>query len=123
MERISGTSAMMCEIWRLTLVLNFSKLGQLRAYRIVDSPFLVKWLLDLPGIPLDCPPKEPVEPKPKTDGGTVTQKQRDDYVEACTKYGIRLRIFQAKRRISETPVLRMRQSQVPILVYLIETHI
>jgi len=114
MERISGTSALMCEIWRLTLVLNFENLGKMRDYKICDSPFLVKWLLDLPGIPLDCPPKIPVEPKPKTDGGTVTQKQRDEYEEACTKYAAKLRLFNSKRRISETPVLRMRQSQVPL---------
>jgi len=116
MERFSGTSAMMGEIWRLTLVLNYGKLRELRDYRIIDSEFLVKWLLDLPGIPLDCPPKEPVEPKPKTDGGTVTQKQKDEYAAACTKYATRLRAFQAKRRISETPVLRMRQSQVRVLL-------
>lgn len=116
MERISGTSAMMCEIWRLTLVLNYENMGKLRDYKISDSPFLVEWLLDSSGVPLDCPPKQPVEPKPKTDGGTVTQKQRDDYQEACVKYAARLSIFNAKRRISETPVLRMRQSQVRILL-------
>jgi hypothetical protein len=116
MERISGTSVMMCELWRLKLVLNFSRLGQFRAYRICDSPFLVKWLLDSPGIPLDCPPKEPPEPKPKTDGGTVTQKQSDDYAEACSKYAIKLRLFQSKQRIAVTPVLKMRQSQVRVLV-------
>lgn len=116
MERISGTSAMMCEIWRLTLVLNYSRMGELRNYRISDSAFLTRWLLELPGIPLDCPPKEPVEPKPKTSGGTVTQKQRDDYQEACVKYAARLSLFQAKRRISETPVLKMRQSQVRTLL-------
>jgi hypothetical protein len=116
MERMSGTSAIMCELWRLTLVLSYAKLGKLKDYRICDSPFLVKWLLDTPGIPLDCPPKEPVEPKPKTSGGTITNKQRDDYRDACIKYAERLQVFNAKRRIAVTPVLMMRQSQVQVLL-------
>jgi|WetSurMetagenome_2_1015567.scaffolds.fasta_scaffold00074_59 hypothetical protein len=116
MERITGTSALLAEIWRLTLVLNYEKMGELRNFKISDSPFLVEWLLDLPGIPLDCPPKQPVEPKPKTAGGTVTQRQLDEFKEACDKYAARLTVFNAKRRIAETPVLKMRQSQVKILL-------
>jgi hypothetical protein len=103
---------MIIEIWRLKLVLNYHKLPQLRNYKIGDSEFLRTWLVDTPGPLLDCPPKAPVEPKPKTSGGIVTQKELDDYATALAKYTEAMQKFQGERRIIDTPVLKMRQSQI-----------
>jgi len=116
MEKMSGSVAMTIEIWRLKLVLNYHRLRELSSYCISDSPFLVQWLLETPGVPLDCPPKMPVEPLPKTAGGVVTQKQQEEYREQCIKYNDALAAFNSRARISETPVLRMRQSQARTLL-------
>ena len=110
-EKMSGAAALMIELLRLKLIVNFHCLDQLKDWRISTSPFLVTWLVESPGVPLDCPPKAPIEPKPKSAGGLVTEKEKAEYGAACVKYAEQLAVFNAKRRISETPVLRMKQSQ------------
>lgn len=110
-EKMSATAAMTIEIWRLKLILAYPRLSELRNYCIADSDFLRRWLIDTPGPPLDCPPKAPVEPKPKSSGGIVTQKELDDYAEALDKYKVAMHKFEGERRIVDTPVIKMRQSQ------------
>lgn len=52
-EQISGTMGIMMELWRIKLILNHHRLRQLVTWKIEQSAFLVEWLFEMPGTPLD----------------------------------------------------------------------
>ncbi len=52
-QKISGTMGIMMELWRIKLIMNHHRLRQLVRWKISDSQFLVKWLFEMPGTPLE----------------------------------------------------------------------
>lgn len=109
-EQTTGAMCLSVEIWRMKLLLNYHRLASLKDWKIRDSPFLVEWLLETPGVRLDHPPKEPIL-KTQKDGST-TQKQRDDHKEAVNKFRQAMAIFEAQKKIDTIPVLQLKQTQV-----------
>ncbi len=109
-EQSTGAMCLSVEIWRMKLLLNYHRLASLKDWKIRDSPFLVEWLLETPGVRLDHPPKEPIL-KTQKDGST-TQKQRDDHKEAVNKFRQAMAIFEAQKKIDTIPVLQLKQTQV-----------
>jgi len=109
-ESFSGGMCVRAEIWRLKLIVNFNMLPNMRTWKISDSEFLVKWLIDTPGVRLDCPPKEPKMKDVK--GGIPTDEDRREYEQELAKYKEKLDKFNKTRKIADTPILMLRQAQV-----------
>ncbi len=55
-ESISGSMCIMCEVWRLKLIINHYRLDNLYSWKVADSPFLMEWLVETPGVAMDPPP-------------------------------------------------------------------
>jgi hypothetical protein len=98
MEKLSGSMCIMAELWRMKLILNHHRLDQLCKWTIGSSPFLVKWLVETPGVPLDCPPKAPAMKQIK-GGGMPTEADQREYQEACQKYKSELAAFEASQKV------------------------
>jgi hypothetical protein len=113
-EQTTGAMCLSVEIWRMKLLLNYHRLVSLKNWKIRDSPFLIEWLIETPGVRLDHPPKEPML-KTQKDGST-TQKQRDEHKEAVTKFRQAMAIFEATKKIDTIPILQLKQTQVMRLV-------
>lgn len=114
-QKCSGTMAIIVELWRLKVILNHHRLGELRTWKIRDSPFLVKWLLDTPGVQLDAPPIKPDAPSTK-NGRIPSVDEVDKYETAMAKYNAELEEFERSRKVADIPVLALKQSQIRHLV-------
>lgn len=113
-EKICPSACLIAEIWRNKLIISYETLGQYSNWKISDSEFLVKWLLETPGVPLDIPPKPPILPKPKS--GIVSEEDRLKFEKEVEKWKRDYEKFETSRKISETPVIRLKQSQIIRLV-------
>ena len=98
--RVSATACMMWELWRLKLILSYHLLPQLKTWKIKDSPFLVKWLIDTPGIELDQKPLEPEKESAKAGPKALAK-----YEEALAKYHDEMDKFRGSKMLSDTAVL------------------
>ncbi len=117
-ERISGTSCMMWELFRLKLILSHHMLHQLRDWKIRDSPFLVQWLLETPGIDLDPKPIKPEDLKENAGPGAV-----EKYEKAMRIYEEESHKFRNNKLLADTPILLMKQSQAKHVVQFITSRL
>ena len=113
-EKISGSMCIMGELWRMKLILNHHRIDQIRGWKISASPFLLKWLVEIPekagGVPLDAPPKVPVMKDVK--GGIPTEADKAEHKKKCVAYAAELEGYNGSKRIIETPILALKQTQI-----------
>jgi hypothetical protein len=122
MEKISGSMCIMAEVWRMKLILNHHRLDQVRAWKISDSAFLMEWLhKDAAGVPLDAPPKAPVMKEVK--GGIPSEADKAEHHKACLKFQAELDAFNGSRRIVDTPIMALKQTQVRKVVQFLTARI
>lgn len=113
-EYFSGALGVMGELWRIKLIVNFEQIGEMRHWKISDSEFLMRWLVETPGVKLDCPPRVPVLETSK--GGVVREENKVKYEKDMAKYKLELEKFENTRKVVDTPIMMLRQKQIMHLV-------
>lgn len=117
-QRIAASANMMWEIWRLKLILKHRDLGTYKSFKIKDSEFLWKWLIETPGTDLD---KKPILPDKELAKAGPAAKEKYDAL--MVKYNEEMARFAENKLLVDTPILLMKQSQVRHFVQFLTSRI
>jgi hypothetical protein len=122
-ETITCTACLMWEIWRVKIILHHDEMERHRTWKIRDSEFLCDRLINTPGVPLDPPPIKPIAPSEKEMEKGNSDKLKQKYAAEMAVYDAALAKWKKKKLIIDTPILKLRQSQIRQLLQFITSRI